>query len=175
MMTDRQLATLITNGKTHLYSRIVSRYSAMVFAKAMSVVKCTDLAKEITQQTFVRAYTRLTEWHGKDSIGPWLATIAVRLAITQADKARRYQTQPTGTDMPAEEYSAEHELRLQRMEEAIAQLGEPDKSIIRMHYYNNLSTADTARKLGLSQSNVLVRMHRIRQQLKKQLENEEYE
>lgn len=173
-MTDRQLVTLITRGKTQLYSDIVSRYSAMVFAKAMGVVKCTDIAKEITQQTFVRAYMRLAEWNGNGSIGPWLAVIAVRLAITQIDKARRYQTKTIDNNIAEEEYSAEREHQLQRMEYAIAQLGEPDKSIVRLYYYNNVSTADTAQRLGLSQANVLTRLHRIRQQLKKQLENEEY-
>ncbi len=158
-----------------MYSDIVSHYSAMVFAKAMGVVKCTDLAAEITQQTFVRAYMRLDEWHGQESIGPWLTTIAVRLAITQMDKARRYRTQAINDNTQEEEYSAEREHRLQRMEEAIARLGEPDKSIVRMHYYDNESTAETARKLGLSQANVLVRLYRIRQQLRKRLENEEYE
>ncbi len=173
-MTDRQLVTLILSGKTQLYSQIVDSYSAMVFAKAMGVVKCTDLATEISQQTFVRAYMRLAEWHGTESIAPWLATIAVRLSITYIDKARRRRSHAIEGDMMAEEYSTEHEHRLQRMEEAITQLGEPDKSIIHMHYYDNKSTADIAQQVGISQANVLVRLRRIRQQLKKQLENEKY-
>lgn len=174
-MTDRQLTILIANGKTQLYSNIVSRHSAMVFAKAMSVVKCTDMATEITQQTFVRAYMKLAEWQGQESMGPWLATIAARLAITYIDKARRRRTEAIQTDIPEEQYSAEREHQLQCMEEAIAHLGEPDRSIVQMHYYDRKPTAETAQELGLSQANVLVRLHRIRQQLKKQLENEKYE
>lgn len=37
-MTDRQLVTLVLGGKTQAYSDIVSRHSALVFAKAMGVV-----------------------------------------------------------------------------------------------------------------------------------------
>lgn len=88
-MTDRQLVTLVLGGKTQAYSDIVSRHSALVFAKAMGVVRCRDLAAEIAQQTFVRAYTRLADWHGDDSIAPWLAMIAVRLSLTHLDTARR--------------------------------------------------------------------------------------
>ena len=38
-MTDRQLVTLVLGGKTQAYSDIVSRHSALVFAKAMGVVR----------------------------------------------------------------------------------------------------------------------------------------
>ena len=88
-MTDRQLVTLVLGGKTQAYSDIVSRHSALVFAKAMGVVRCRDLAAEIAQQTFVRAYTRLADWHGDDSIAPWLAMIAVRLSLTHLDPRAR--------------------------------------------------------------------------------------
>ena len=48
-MTDRQLVTLVLGGKTQAYSDIVSRHSALVFAKAMGVVRCRDLDAEIAQ------------------------------------------------------------------------------------------------------------------------------
>lgn len=114
-MTDRQLVTLVLGGKTQAYSDIVSRHSALVFAKAMGVVRCRDLAAEIAQQTFVRAYTRLADWHGDDSIAPWLAMIAVRLSLTHLDTARRRRAGQLDHDVPYEDYSPEHERRLQRM------------------------------------------------------------
>lgn len=104
-MTDRQLVTLVLGGKTQAYSDIVSRHSALVFAKAMGVVRCRDLAAEIAQQTFVRAYTRLADWHGDDSIAPWLAMIAVRLSLTQLDTARRRRAGQLDHDVPYEDYS----------------------------------------------------------------------
>ena len=57
--------------------------------------------------------------------------------------------------------------QLQQMEAAIAQLPEQDQQLLRLHYYEQRHTADIARQTGLSQSNVLVRLHRIRERLKK--------
>lgn len=175
-MEDNQLVYRILVSKDiNSYGEIVKRYKAMVFAKAMSVVRNTDLAGEITQETFIRAYTKLSDWQGGASIGPWLATIAVHLSINNIDKARRIRTTAVDNNIPVEEYSAEHEMMLQQMERAINSLQEPDRSIVKLHYYNNNTTKEIGDKLGLSASNVLVKLHRIRQRLKKQLKHDNNE
>ena len=61
------------------------------------------------------------------------------------------------------------------MEQAVSQLGEPDRSIVQLHYYRPQTTAEIAARLSLPQANVLVRLNRIRQRLKKQLEHGEDE
>ena len=73
---------------------------------------------------------------------------------------------------PDEEYSEERERLLQRMEEAIDEMPQQDRQIIRLHYYDKVKTEDIARRLCLSHSNVLVRLHRIRERLKKRLQDD---
>ena len=58
------------------------------------------------------------------------------------------------------------------MEAAIAELSEQDQQLLRLHYYEQQKTADIARRTGLSQSNVLVKLHRIRERLKSILTHE---
>jgi RNA polymerase sigma-70 factor (ECF subfamily) len=55
------------------------------------------------------------------------------------------------------------------MEQAIGQLPEQDQTIIRLHYYQQQKTDEIAQQTGLSQSNVLVRLHRIRDRLRRSL------
>ena len=137
-MTDRELVNRVLNDRhQQSFAEIVSRYSGMVFSKALSVVHREELAKEVAQQTFIRAYERLAYWR-KDSLGPWL-------------------------DDP------DREALLQRMEQAIGQLPEQDQTIIRLHYYQQQKTDEIAQQTGLSQSNVLVRLHRIRDRLRRSL------
>ena len=52
------------------------------------------------------------------------------------------------------------------MEKAIGSLNPEDRQLIEMHYYWSMKTGDIAEQLHLSQSNVLVRLHRIREKLK---------
>ena len=183
-MTDRELAQEVTlHGSHKAFAEIVHRYSSMVFSKAIGVMHSEDGAAEVTQQTFVRAYEHLDAWRGTQ-LGPWLSAIATHTALKLLDKERRRLTSSLDAlssialsdspsialgDSVAEStpYSDEHEARLQQMEAAIASLPEADQQLLRLHYYEQQRTADIARQTGLSQSNVLVKLHRIRERLKK--------
>ena len=178
-MTDRELAGQVIAGHHNAFAEIVHRYSSLVFAKAISVMHSEEGAAEVTQLTFVRAYESMDAWRGKE-LGPWLSVIAVHTALKLIDKERRRKTASLDTltpsalgSIPAESsYSPEHEADLQQMETAIGQLPETDQQLLRLHYFEQLGTADIARKTGISQSNVLVKLHRIRERLKTQLSHE---
>ena len=71
-----------------------------------------------------------------------------------------------------EPFSPDHEARLQQMEAAIATLPAADQQLLHLHYFEQLKTADIARRTGLTQSNVLVKLHRIRERLKNILTHE---
>lgn len=170
MSDDQEIVNKILHlHKNQYYGEIVSRYSGKIFSKALGIVHDRELAAEITQQTLVKAYTRLAEWNGGESIGPWLIAIAMHQSITFLDRARRRRVSQLDRDVPAEEYSDDHEQRLQQLEEAVGELPEQDRKIINLFYYKKCKTEDIARQLDLSQQNVLVRLHRIRQQLKRKL------
>ena len=168
-MTDRELANKVLHEHNQqCFAEIVRRFSGMVFSKALGIVKREELAKEIAQQTFVRAYERLAYWRG-DSLGPWLAAIAMHLALNELEHEKRLvQSVPV-----ADEYDPEREVLLQRMEQAIELLPEQDRQIIRLHYYEQKKTDEIARFTGLTQTNVLVRLHRIRERLRRTLGEDE--
>lgn len=180
MMTDRELTYQVTQrGNQKAFAEIVHRYSGMVFSKALGVIHTEEGAAEVTQQSFVRAYENLDAWRGTE-LGPWLTAIAAHTALKFLDKERRRRTSSLDDlsgrvlgGIPAESsYSEEHEARLQQMESAIAALPESDQLLLRLHYYDGCKTADIARHTGLSQSNVLVKLHRIRERLKTLMNHE---
>ena len=170
-MTDRELVNkVLGNGDQRCFAEIVKRYSGMVFSKTLSIVRREELAKEVTQQTFIRAYERLAYWRN-DSLGPWLVTIAIHTALNELERERKTR----GNNIPSSstsEYDADHEALLQRMEKAVDTLPEQDRQLIRLHYYQQVKTEEIARQTGLSQSNVLVRLHRVRDKLRKMMSSE---
>lgn len=87
------------------------------------------------------------------------------------DKERRHRTESIDgrTIIHENSFSDEREELIRRMEKAIGELPPNDREIIRMHYYENRKADDIASKLKMSKSNVLVRLHRIRGQLKKKI------
>ena len=69
----------------------MQRYGGMIFSKAIGIVRSDELAAEVVQQTFIRAYDRLDTWSGRQ-LGPWLVTIAMHTALNLLDKERRRRT-----------------------------------------------------------------------------------
>lgn len=170
-MDDRKLVEeILEQGRTAYFSEIVKRYSGMVYSKALSVVHREELAAEVTQATFVKAYEQLAVWHGQ-RMGPWLMAIAMHTALHILEKERTRRGQPAEelSDRLADRYDNEHEEMIQRMEEAISQLTEGERQLIDLHYYQQKKTEEIARQMGISQSNVLVRLHRIREKLRERL------
>ena len=172
-MEDKVIVdSILRSRRTQLFSLIVKKYGSAVYAKALAIIKDAEEAKEIAQQTFVKAYQQLEDWQGTQ-LGPWLVAITCHLSLNALEKAKRkHSMDAEQVQIPDEAYSEEREERLRRMEQAISELPPQDQQIIRLYYYNKVKTEDIAQKLHLSQSNILVRLHRIRERLKKQLQNE---
>lgn len=172
-MDDKTIVeSILKNGQSRLFALVVKKYETMVFAKTLGVTKRTETAKELTQQTFIRAYERLEDWNGRE-LGPWLSTIACHLALNELEREKRNRTVDiSAAQAPDEDYSEEREQRLQQMEQAINLLSDDDQTLLRLHYYKKVKTDELARRTGLSQTNVLVRLHRIRERLRKTLLHE---
>ncbi len=173
-MNDKELVReVLDSGRTKSFAIVVKRYSGMLYSKSLGVVHSKELAAEVVQQTFIKAYANLDSWRG-DQLGPWLSMIAMHTALNLLDKERRRRTlsiddQPCATETTTEDYSPEHEQRLQQMESAIGRLPETDQMLIRLHYYEHKKTDEIANKMKLTQSNVLVKLHRIRERLRKEM------
>ena len=172
-MDDRIIVdSILKDGRKNLFSLIMKNYGGMVFSKVLGITKNTEMAKDVTQTTFIHAFTSLHTWKGKD-LGPWLAAIAAHEALDLIEKEKRKSAiDLSSVPVPMEEYSEEREERLQRLEKAIAELPQQDQDIVRLHYFHKKKTEEIALQLNLSQANVLVRLHRIREQLRKLLQYE---
>lgn len=174
-MEDKEIIErIIKHGDTKCYAEVVKRYSGTIYSKVLRLVKQPDMAKDITQQAFIRAYSNLDTWRG-GALGGWINAIAMHLALNHLSKMQRQRTDSI-EDKPlpdmSDDYSEERENMLSAMDRAIERLPEIDRQIIMLHYYKSKKTSEIATILNLSNSNVLVKLHRIREQLKKEIENE---
>ena len=154
------------------FGLLMQRYTSQVYGAAMRLMRNEDDAAEVTQLAFIQAYKQLDSWRG-ESFGAWVTIIANNIALRMLEKVKRRQTDPLdeNTDSPDETYDEEHEQRLQSLEQAVDNLPEQDRQIIRWHYYDGVPLADIALRTGQTENNIKVRMFRIRERLKKKLTN----
>ena len=136
-----------------------------------------QLAEDLTAETFERAWRHRERYrHDPSSFSTWLFTIARRIATDHFRKRR--------SSLPLEE--AKHVADPQNLEETaqqraefadlaklLARLAERERELVALKYGAGLTNRAIARLSGLSESNVSTILHRLTQQLRAQMENQD--
>lgn len=171
--TDIELIREVLQGSNaHAFETLMKRYTSQVYGAALRLVKDEENAQEVTQMAFIQAYRQLDSWRG-ENFGVWMTIIANHIALRMLEKEKRRQTDPLdeNTDPPNEEYDEQRELQLQALEQSITQLPEADRQIIQWHYYEDIPLQTIAQRVGQTENNIKVRMYRIRERIKKQMQS----
>ena len=181
--TDIELIRqVLRENSSRAFGTMMQRYTSQVYGAALRLMKDEDNAQEVVQMAFIQAYRQLSSWRG-ENFGAWVTIIANHIALRMLDKEKRRQTvsldihdeddsTPDISDRPDETYDEQHEQRLQSLEAALDELPEEDRMIIRWHYYDGVPLQTIAQRLNQTENNIKVRVFRIRERLKKKIENE---
>lgn len=172
--TDIELIReVLQDGNARAFETLMKRYTSQVYGAAMRLMKDEENAQEVTQMAFIQAYRQLDSWRG-ENFGVWVIVIANHIALRLMEKEKRRQTDllDENIDPPNEEYDEQRELQLQALEKAITQLSEAERQIIQWHYYEGVPLQTIAQRVGQTENNIKVRIFRIREKLKKKIENE---
>ena len=163
---------VLQDNDARAFETLMKRYTSQVYAASIRLVKDEDNAQEVTQMAFIQAYRQLDSWRG-ENFGAWVTIIANHIALRMLEKEKRRATEPLddNTDAPDETYDEQKEQRLQALEAAVEQLPETDRQIIRWHYYDNIPLQTIAQRVGQTENNIKVRMYRIRERIKKQMQS----
>ena len=176
-MTDKELITrIVVHNDTEAFAVVMQRYSGLVFSTALSITKDYELAKEVMQLALIKAYQNLHHWRSGTSLAPYLQMITHNQALdTLKNRQKERHNDIDSVSIIDEDNTKEHHRLLEKMDSAITKLPDDERKIIEMHYYQKLKTKEIAELTGQSESNILVRLHRIRAKLKKLIENDKVE
>jgi RNA polymerase sigma-70 factor, ECF subfamily len=149
-------------------SRICSYYS-----------KSAEDRKDMYQEVLVNIWKSLDKFRGESSISTWIYRIAVNTSLTFAGKSYRNMNLnidqlPKNIGILLDDDELEHkqktELHLEELETQLNMLSIIDKALITM-VLEGLSMREIAEVIGLTEPNVKVKIHRIKEHLKHQLNN----
>lgn len=158
----------ITEENGNRITRICSYYS-----------KSTEDRKDMYQEILVNIWKSLDKFRGDSAISTWIYRIAVNTSLTFAGKSYRnlnlnIEQLPQGFGILTDDNELEHkqktELQLEELETRLNMLSIIDKALITM-VLEGLSMREIAEVIGLTEPNVKVKIHRIKEQLKHQLNN----
>ena len=172
--TDIELIReVLHDSNAQAFETLMKRYTSQVYGAALRLVKDEENAQEVTQMAFIQAYRQVDSWRG-ENFGVWMTIIANHIGLRMLEKEKRRQTDPLdeNIDPPNDEYDEQKEWQLQALENAITQLSEAERQIIQWHYYEGVPLQTIAQRVGQTENNIKVRIFRIRERLKRRIEDE---
>lgn len=158
------------DGDTEAFGRLFDRYHDVVFRFVLFRLNDRQAAEDLTQETFVRAYRRITSvsYQGRD-IGAWFVTIARNLVLDHV-KSSRYRLEsatpevadvaPTKSQGPGPEQEVIAGATHAELLRCVARLGDDQQECITLRFLQGLSVAETAEIMGRNEGAVKALQHR---------------
>ena len=169
---EQRLIRKVLEGDAEAFAPLVERYSRPIFALVVGIVGQREEAEELTQDIFLKAYTRLSTFGGRSAFSTWLYRIACNTALTAVKRRqRRFALFDFSRAERLPELSDEGELteldeaQEQALRAALDRLEADERALIQLHYYENRPLSECGEILSLTESNTKVRLHRIRKKL----------
>jgi len=145
------------------FDEIYKLYWQKVFRLCLGYVNDLDWAKDIAQDTFLIVLQQLPKFRQESGIGTWIFRIATNNCLRQIEKDRRAPRSALPDDLKEEkQLSIEPQVRL--LYQCIAELPETDRIVISLEL-EDVKQAEIAIITGLSEANIRVKIHRIKEKL----------
>ena len=171
--SDSELIKRTLDGGETAFGFLVDKYKGAVHALAYRKIGDFHTAEEITQDTFLQAYQKLSTLKDWRHFPGWLYTIASRFCLMWHRKHRlpmqSIDAVETGhVDALAQAEYANERTR-QTVHSALEELPESQRTVLTLHYLGGMTCGEIARFMGTSRGAILDRLYRARLQLKKEL------
>ena len=170
-LTDEQVIDRVRAGETALYEVIMRRYNQRLYRVARAILHNDSEADDVIQDAYVRAYTHLNQFAARSPFSTWLTRIAVNEALARRRSHVKHQQvditefdgeitmKDTRPSTDPEQSATGAQLR-EFLEQAVLDLPEQYRTVVMLRDIEELSTAETAEALDLTEENVKVRLHR---------------
>ena len=180
---DVQLIHAVLSGDDSAFGILVEKYQKSIHAFAWRKIGDFHYAEEITQDTFLRAYQKLSTLKNPSQFLRWLYVIANRLCLNwQQRKPKIEKSMQSLEDTPMEEvaksayarYALEQreteatEQRFEIVEKLLEKLPEGERTVMVLYYLGEMTTTEIGKFLGVSVETIRVRLHRARKRLQEE-------
>ncbi|MDE0635287.1 MAG: sigma-70 family RNA polymerase sigma factor [Candidatus Poribacteria bacterium] len=177
---DANLIQRTLEGDQQAFAELVEKYQKQVHALAWQKIGDFHIAQEITQDTFLTAYHKLTTLKDPNRFAGWLYVIANRKCIAwHRKKSPQPQSLEAMNPIELEEvyYSvymtqkreeAANQKRREVVQKLLSKLQESERTVVNLYYIAEMTCEDIGKFLGVSPNTVRSRLHRARNRLRKE-------
>ena len=167
---DAHVRARFRDGDPEAVRAVYRTYGRLVYAAAYKVLGDRSLCEEASQQTFLKAWRAAGSIDPAREIGPWLATIARRVAIDLYRREVRRFARPLDSVAPDDaalvsSQAAEAVYDVWEVRRAVAELTQAERDVVRLQHFEGLTHAEIAALLDVPMGTVKSRSFRAHQRL----------
>jgi len=183
--SDEYLLSRICTRDAEAFETLLARYQESVRGHLLRMVRDPNTAEDLTQEVFVRVWTRAEQWNGHGPFRAWLLRIATNTALNYLRTVRRRRecplelpTDPLDDDQSAPipdwmidranadpERALEQGERRRQLQHLVEELPQEKREVFRMVFDAEMEIKDVAESLGVPPGTVRSRLHYIRKRL----------
>jgi RNA polymerase sigma factor (sigma-70 family) len=148
------------------FKKIFEANSSKIYHLCLGYTGDTESANDLLQETFVKVWQNLDKFQYKSQISTWIYRIAVNTCLTHLRVEKRMpkdELTPAIIENSKEELTEKNE-KIQLLYRCISQLEESERIIITL-VLDEVPYAEIAEVSGITEGNLRVRIHRIKQKL----------
>lgn len=176
---DVALVKASQRGDTVAFEQLVRRHADKIYARAFSMVRNEEEATDLAQETWVKGWQRLKQFHGDASFVTWMTRITINLCLDHLRKQKRQRAEsiehldeefggverqmPVVTVNPTERLERA-ELRA-RIDRALGQLTDAHRTVLILHEFEGLEYKEIAKRMKCSIGTVMSRLFYARRRM----------
>jgi RNA polymerase sigma-70 factor, ECF subfamily len=169
---ERELISQVLAGDPRAERALYDAHVDRVFRLVYRMAGDMDRAQDYTQETFIRAFSRLDTFRGDSSLSTWLGSIAISVTLNGLRKVRRQQERELGLDDVAPighgVREADPDLKT-RLHQAIDDLPEGYRAVFVMHDVEGYTHEEIGTSLGVHPGTSKAQLFRARARLRQAL------
>jgi len=166
---DEEIVKRVVSGERALFEILMRRHNQRIYRIVRGILRDDGEAEDVMQDAYVRAYQHLAQFEGRSTFVTWLSRIAMHEAFARLQRQRKetsLDSEYRSDDMnfasassSPEQQAANTELGT-ALQAAILSLPPKYRSVVMLRDVEELSTAEAASTLEISQDTIKVRLHR---------------
>jgi RNA polymerase sigma-70 factor (ECF subfamily) len=168
-VSQPELIARVLSGDRIAARELYDAHSPRVFRLAFRLTGDADLAREFTQDTFVRAFQQLPKFRGDSALSTWLHRITVTVVANAMRKVKRFRERETDLEdvhpIGHDGAGVDPVLR-DRLHRAIEDLPEIYRTTLIMHDIEGYTHTEIAEVLGVAEGTCKSRLSQARAQLR---------
>ena len=151
----------------HEFEKMVREHRGTIYTVCYMFSTDKDEVADLFQEILINLWRGSGTFRGDSALNSWIWKVALNTCITSERKKKRGpRTEPLSLDIDLFDDSAEDTRQISLLRERISKLDPFDRAIVLL-WLENLSYEEIGQIVGITPSNVSVRLVRIKEQLKK--------